>query len=126
MRKERKERKMGKNDVIGRRRKKAKKGRKEEGKKKGGREGGKKNRGRKFRKDEGKEGRKQGTKEGERKEGREQLQKFLIDVFFFTFFLRTMTFSAGMYRNGKINLQLKFPVPSRDLSKECIQQRSRS
>ena len=83
MRKERKERKMGKNYVIGRRRKKAKKG--QEGKKKGGREGGKKNRGRKFRKDEGKEGRKQGTKEGERKEGREQLQKFLIDVFFYLF-----------------------------------------
>ena len=33
-----------------------------------------------------------------------------------TFFLTTMTFSAGMYKNGNKNRQLKLPVPSSDLS----------
>lgn len=32
-----------------------------------------------------------------------------------TFFLTTITFSAGMYKNGNRNRQLKLPVPSRDL-----------
>lgn len=32
-----------------------------------------------------------------------------------TFFLTTMTFSAGMYKNGNKNRQLKLPVPSSDL-----------
>ena len=36
---------------------------------------------------------------------------------FHTFFLTTMTFSAGIYKNGNRNLQLKLPVPSRDLEK---------
>ena len=40
-----------------------------------------------------------------------------IPALFHTFFLTTMTFSAGMYKNGNKNRQLKLPVPSRDLTK---------
>lgn len=43
--------------------------------------------------------------------------KYYKSRLFHTFFLTTMTFSAGIYKNGNRNLQLKLPVPSRDLEK---------